>query len=333
MGPRQSILLIRLKSIGDILFTLPAVHQVRHGFPDAHITFLVSKEHAPLLSGFRGVDEIKVIDRGAFRNGNLVRMVSHLASLMRDLSRRKFCLAIDFQGYGETALLARWTRATKRCGAVREGIRQWAYTTVLKRDDTVHPADFNLRLVWEAGIKRAPVHNEFVASPEACSEARALLLTSGLDATKPFLCIQPFTSTPEKNWPLEHYVEVARSWKESRLPVIFICGRAEGAALASVHQAGFPVFAGAPLLAAAGLMKASSLVLGGDTGLLHLAVAMRKRVVMLMNYAGPGNSYPFAHQDWAVVPVPGRKVATVSPEQVKLACQAALAREWNAQPQ
>ena len=47
-----NILLIRLKSIGDILFTLPAVHAVRENFPRSKITFMVSKEHALLLQGF-----------------------------------------------------------------------------------------------------------------------------------------------------------------------------------------------------------------------------------------------------------------------------------------
>jgi ADP-heptose:LPS heptosyltransferase len=45
--------LIRLKSIGDILFTLPAVNVIRENFPSAKIAFLTSKENAPLLQGFR----------------------------------------------------------------------------------------------------------------------------------------------------------------------------------------------------------------------------------------------------------------------------------------
>ena len=54
----SNILLIRFKSIGDILFTLPAVHMVRENFSGAKITFLTSRENAPLLQGFREVDEI-----------------------------------------------------------------------------------------------------------------------------------------------------------------------------------------------------------------------------------------------------------------------------------
>ena len=44
MDTNPNILLIRLKSIGDILFLLPAVHRIRENFPDAKITFLTSKK-------------------------------------------------------------------------------------------------------------------------------------------------------------------------------------------------------------------------------------------------------------------------------------------------
>jgi heptosyltransferase-1 len=70
MSQNENILLIRLKSIGDVLFTLPAVHRVRENFPGAKITFLTSRENAPLLEGFREVDEVITLDRARFQSGN-----------------------------------------------------------------------------------------------------------------------------------------------------------------------------------------------------------------------------------------------------------------------
>src|SRR5690349_14258651 len=64
------ILVTRFKSIGDILFTLPAVHVLRENFPDRKISFLTSKEFGPMLGGFRDVDEVLTIDRLVFRRGN-----------------------------------------------------------------------------------------------------------------------------------------------------------------------------------------------------------------------------------------------------------------------
>ena len=70
MAGDPSIRLIRLKSIGDVLFTLPAVHVVRQNFPGAKITFLTSRENASLLEGFREGDEVITLDRARFQSGN-----------------------------------------------------------------------------------------------------------------------------------------------------------------------------------------------------------------------------------------------------------------------
>jgi ADP-heptose:LPS heptosyltransferase len=70
MAGDPSIRLIRLKSIGDVLFTLPAVHVVRQNFPGAKITFLTSRENAPRLEGFREVDGVITLDHARFQSGN-----------------------------------------------------------------------------------------------------------------------------------------------------------------------------------------------------------------------------------------------------------------------
>ena len=59
----ENILLIRLKSIGDVVLTLPAVQAVRESFPTARITFLTSQENSELLrGGFAGVNETIILD-------------------------------------------------------------------------------------------------------------------------------------------------------------------------------------------------------------------------------------------------------------------------------
>jgi hypothetical protein len=102
----ENILLIRLKSIGDVLFTLPAVNAVRAHYPGAKITFLTSRENAPLLAGFRAVDEIMALDRTQFQHGGPGQILTAFVQLLRRLRREPFTLAFDFQGFGETQWLA-----------------------------------------------------------------------------------------------------------------------------------------------------------------------------------------------------------------------------------
>jgi ADP-heptose:LPS heptosyltransferase len=323
MDARENILLIRLKSIGDILFTLPAVHAVRENFPRAKLHYLVSKEHAPLLRGFSEVDEIIPLDRAVFHSGNLPAVCCGAFDLMRHLCREHFSLTIDFQGYGETAFLSWWSGAPERWGSVYQSARAWAYTRGQLRNITIHPAEWNLSMLRQCGLRVERIRNEYVLPPDTLNEARRFFASQNLDASAPTLFLQPFTSTPHKNWPLENFLALARHFHSQGVQIFFGGGPSERAALEPARAAGFAVSAGTPLLVTAGLMKLSTLVAGGDTGLLHLAVAMDKRVVTLMASAAPGTTHPFQHADWSVTP-PGKKVSEISTAAVIASCERAF---------
>jgi ADP-heptose:LPS heptosyltransferase len=325
MEANQNILLIRLKSIGDILFTLPAVHQIREAFPKARISFLVSKEYAPLLEGFRDVDAVIALDRARFRSPNPGVIIAQTFSLLRHLRRPKFSLAIDFQGYGETALLTRWSGAPQRWGTVYRAGRKWTYTRSANRDPGIHPAEGFLSLLQACGLPPARIRNQFTLPASAVEEAHRFFLARGLDPARPTLFVQPFTSSPHKDWPLDRYLSAAGLSQRSGFQVLFGGGPTDQTALEPARQAGLPVSAGASLLVTAGLMKLSTLILGGNTGLLHLAVAMDKRVVMIIDSISPGSAYPFQHRDWAVTPANGQSLPALATDAVNEACSRAFA--------
>ncbi len=312
----------RFKSIGDILFTLPAVHALRENFPETKISFLTSREFAPLVGCFRDVDEVLTINR----RGNVLQIAWETLALVRLLRRKKFSLAVDLQGYGETALITWLTRAPQRWGVVYQPTRGYAYTRGIQREPNLHPAEGNLLLLQQCGLTIESVRNDFVLPEEVLAEARKLFAELGIDAVRPVLFVQPFTSSERKNWPLEKYLELANYWRGAGVQVLFGGGPGERSRLEPVSRAGFPVSAGAPLLVSAGLAKLSSVIIGGDTGLLHMAVAMDKRVVFLCDAAKyPNRFYPFRHRDWRVEPPPGGRMADIPATTVIDACKTAFA--------
>jgi ADP-heptose:LPS heptosyltransferase len=320
MEARENILLIRLKSIGDILFTLPAVHVVRENFPLAKIHFLVSKEFAPLVRGFADVDEIIPLDRSIYRFGNLRGAAGGTVQLLRDLRERNFSRAIDFQGYSETELLAWWSGAPERWGNVYNKSRGWTYTQTSRRDIKTHPAEWNLSLLRRCGLQVGEIRNEYHLPESALEKARRFFAANKLDETKPTLFIQPFTSNPQKNWPLENFLKIGWYFQSRGVQVLFGGSFAERDALKPASSAGFPISAGAPLLVSGGLMKLSTLVIGADTGLLHFATAMGRRTVMILYSNAPGASHPFQHADWTITPSAGKSVAEIPIEAVVEAC-------------
>jgi ADP-heptose:LPS heptosyltransferase len=236
----------------------------------------------------------------------------------------QFSLVVDFQGYGETAWLTRLTGAPRRWGSVYQRARAWAYTSGVTRNNQIHPVEWNLSLLEQCGLRPGKIANEFVLPDGALNEARRFFAEHQLDAARPTLFLQPFTSAPKKDWPLDRQLDLARHWRQHGLQILFGGSPAERAALEPARQAGFPVSAGVPLLVTGGLMKLSTVIVGGDTGLLHLAVALGKRVLMLITRTTPGKAVPFGHPDWIVVPPDCPTMENIGLEQVVLASRNAF---------
>ncbi|MGO8764040.1 MAG: glycosyltransferase family 9 protein [Limisphaerales bacterium] len=323
MSAPENILLIRLKSIGDIVLALPAVHVVRQNYPDARLHFLVSKEFAPLLRGFSEIDEIIPFDRAAFHSQRLPAIGFQILHLIRRLRQMRFSLVVDFQGYGETAWLSWLSGAPERWGSVYGPGREWLYTRGVRRDDSLHLADWNLSLLQQCGLKAGGIQNEFVLPEDATIEARKIFAANNLDTARPILFVQPFTSSPQKDWPLENYLRLAADWRARGAQILFVGGPADQTSLEPARLAGYCVAAGQSLLASAGLLKLSTVTIGGVTGLLHLAVAMQKRVVMLVGPAHePG--FPYQHLNWGLTPETGDHVSNITVPAVIAACAEAF---------
>jgi ADP-heptose:LPS heptosyltransferase len=327
MTAPKNILVIRLNSIGDVVLTLPALSALRANFPAAEITFLTRAENSPLLRGFRDVNHAILLKRSA---GNPFRMAGDLFRLIREIRAAKFDCAIDFQGNGESGWLTRLTGAPQRWGIVYRATRRWVYTRSVERSLEIHAAEMHLQLLEKCGVKTGSVRNEFFLPADALAAAGQFLAQNKIAGEKPRLFIQPFTSTEDKDWPLENYLALARHWRAGGGEVVFGGGPAEREKLEPARAAGFAVSAGVPLLVTGGLMQLSALVIGGDTGALHLATAQGRRVVMIMNNHRPNRPHPFRHADWALLPPIDRRIASITLPTVIAACE--QARTENALP-
>jgi ADP-heptose:LPS heptosyltransferase len=318
----ENILLIRLKSIGDVILTLPAVNVIRQNFPQAKITFLTSHENAALIRGFAAVDNVIALDRAALKKPR--QTIPEAFRLLRQLRAGNFSRVVDFQGYGETAWLTRLTGATDRWGGVYKKSRSWAYTKAIERPQQIHPAAGHLQLLADCGLKSSTVKNDFQLPAEALAAAEDFFRAQKMSIAKPTLFLQPFTSSPHKNWPLENFLALARHFQGQGVQIIFGGGPADRARLAAAESEGFAISAGAPMLVTGGLMQLAALTVGGDTGALHLAVAQGKRVLMLLHHLHPGSPVPFQHPDWILAPAANGSIADISTNQVIAACERAF---------
>lgn len=321
MAKQERILIIRLKSIGDVIHTLPAVNAVRKNYPNAHISFLVCKSIAPLLAGFSAVDEIITIDRNSLKKP--LKTLPTFFSIIHSIASRRFTHVIDLQGYGETAWITWLTGARHRWGSVYRKARHLAYTKGIDRDLSMHVIDWYLSLLRQCGLQIDEPNNAFDLPESYSNQAETLLRKHGLDPAKPTLMIQPFTSRANKNWPLLKYLSVAKYFQAHGIQVFF-CGSAKDKIdLEPAKDRGFTVIAGESLLVSAGLAKHATLLLGGDTGMLHLGVSIGTRILMLFNQKNASKSptIPYRHLDWIIDPIGFDTFAKISVSRVVEECR------------
>src|SRR4051794_35604791 len=129
----QRILLVRLREIGDVVFTTPAIAALRTRFPAAHLTYIVEPAAAPIVAGNPHLNDVIVAPRGRGIRGSIGDL-----ALGRRLRAQRYDLAIDFHGGPRASLLTWLSGAPMRLGDEIAG-RSWVYTRRGGRPRGVRP--------------------------------------------------------------------------------------------------------------------------------------------------------------------------------------------------
>ncbi|HZV00517.1 MAG TPA: glycosyltransferase family 9 protein [Planctomycetota bacterium] len=289
----RSLLLVRLSAIGDAIHALPALELLRAALPGWKIGWAVEAEAAPLLSGHPSIDALHVIDRRALgRARGRTRALREIGALLRGI--RRYDVALDLQGLARSAIVARLL-AKKVLGSrhARE-LAGFAYTRKLDvpRPAEAHAVLRSLALARGAldflGVEipskvRVPRLPPLPASPP---------LRGGEELPHDFLVLLPGAGKPANRPPVPLLAQVARLVPE--LPPVVIGGRGDreaGARLATLTGAR-DLTGQLSLRESASVLARASVVLGGDTGPLHVARALGRPVVALFFAADPARTGP-----------------------------------------
>jgi lipopolysaccharide heptosyltransferase I len=287
----ERFLVVKLGSLGDLVFTLPAVAALRRSFPDARIDWVVERRWDPLLEGNPDLNDVILLDRGA---GPM------LFSILR-LRRARYTCAIDFQGLYKSTLLALATGAPRRVGFAWRFAREpaaAAFYTQRVAPRGVHMVEQNLALVEALGARPADYRFPVRVRPAADAKLRQKLAERGLEN---FFVLSPGGGWRSKCWPAERYGALHRELAARygwRGVVSFGPGE-EPLADAVRAAAGEPAPVVLPLDVAQliALLRRARLVVAGDSGPLHLAVALGAPVVGLYGPTTPERNGPFSKDD------------------------------------
>lgn len=286
--PEQRFLVVRLGSLGDIVHTFPAVAALRQSFPAAEIVWLTHPRFEELVASSGIATEIWPVDS---------RDLSSVRQIIGKLRKRPWTAAIDYQGLWKSALLPFFGGAPKRIGFSSATIREFG-VPVLYTDSvecqTTHIADQNGELSLRAGA-RHPV-SPFVLQvyPADCECVRADLARAGLDR---YIVLSPGGGWRAKCWPPDRFGALCqRIHKEIGIPCVVNYGPGEAPLAADVQAASSPAkpfsYDGQTSTLRA-LLRGAECIIGGDTGPLHLAIALGTPAVALFGPTDPVRNGPY----------------------------------------
>lgn len=281
---QKKILLVRLRRIGDVLLTTPAVAALKEHFPESRLYYVVEEDYRYLVEGNPYLDEVIVLPAEQSR-----RQFLAFAAKVR---KNRFDAAIDFHGGPKAALLTFLSGAEKRIG-YKLKYKNFIYHHKIPRgslSSPVHSAENHLNLVRTLGVP--PDLRPPLFMPEAKEEERGhvdtLLERENLKASK-LVVLHISAGNSFRHWGEDNIVRLLSLLSRHHELRVILVGSKED------QSASSRIMAKAPQMAAnfTGLLNLRELhfliqkadfFVGPDSGPMHIAAATETPIIA---YFGP----------------------------------------------
>lgn len=282
MPRRESILIIKPSSLGDVVHTLPAVAAIRAAHPRAEITWVINPEWATLLRGNPDIDHVRIFPRGDFRGlgatGNLIAWLRQTRTLRPDI-------AVDFQGLLRSALIGKTSGARQFFGLsdAREGAR-FFYDEIAPVDRHSHAIDRYLKLAETVGASIPSTLRFPLPSGDPLPR---------FDDYPPFILLHPFARGRGKSLSDVVVSEICRTSSPTRVVIV---GKSKLGI--DLPENCVDLSGQTTLLQLIWLIRSARFVISVDSGPMHIAAALSDRLVSIHTWTDPRRVGPYNRDAW-----------------------------------
>jgi heptosyltransferase-2 len=299
----KNILAISTTGIGNLILYTPVLRALRRNFPDSHIVLLVaSTTAANLLEGCKEIDEVIIINKN---NKNIF----YWLKILRHIKKVKFDLVITsfLDKSLKVALFSRLTGARYRVG-YKNRVYGWLYSHQVPITEKKHEIEYNLDLVRALGltVRRANEKVPFIYTTPLEEElANDFLLKNHVSPKDLLIGIHPgsgLSAGSAKRWAREKFAALCDHILTIPKAKVIVFGGPEER-YAAEEMAKFMrkkpvIIAGdTDIRTTAALIKRSALFISNDSGLMHLATAVKTPVLAIFGPTLWWKNYPWGRDN------------------------------------
>lgn len=297
----SKVLVIRLRSIGDTVLSTPSLFVLRRFLPETRIDILLEDWVAPILDGFKDIDNVITVKRKSTR---------HRMRVARELRANKYDVVYNLHGGTTATFLTRATGARHRVG-----YKEYRYSGLynhlapgpieLWRRKDLHSVEQQLGLIGWTGVPVTDLpRTQLFVTSEANASVASRLRAAGLDDARPLALIHPAAAFYTKQWATENFARIAEYLDERGFRTIVVVAPHE-AEVANVLQQSASVsitsFADLSLPEVTALAARSSIFVGNDSGIAHIAAAVACPSVVIFGSSNVTHWRPWTNAPAAVV--------------------------------
>jgi lipopolysaccharide heptosyltransferase II len=293
----RRVLVVRLRSIGDTVLATPSLYALRRFLPYAQIDVLLESWVAPVLEGWGVVDNVVTVERGS--------TVSRARAASR-LRAEHYDVAYNLHGGTTATLLTRASGAKHRVG-----YQDYQYSRLLNHAAPpasalwgaakTHSVEQQLALLGWTGVPvsdRPPT--QLAVTEKAALSVGEKLRAAGVDEAKPLALIHPAAAFETKQWATRNFARVAEDLAARGFDCVAIAAPNERQVvdgLVAESGARVSTFTDLSLPEVTALAARSRLFVGNDSGIAHIAAAVRAPSVVIF-----GSSNVAHWRPWGVAP-------------------------------
>lgn len=311
------VLIVKLSSLGDVVHAMPAVQDILAAFPQARIDWVVESGFVPLVQRCAGVSRVIATDLRRWRKKPFAAQTrTECRAFKTQLQAQAYDAVIDLQGLTKSALVAglartapggkKYALAHRTDGSSYEAPTRWVADVCIAMEPHVHAVQRSRILCAKAlgysysGPARFGLHASAGSQAAAADSSSA----NSFAPRKPVVALVHGTSRADKQWPLDHWIEIGQRLNHSGFAVALAHGSASeksSSEAIAVQLQDAVVWPTMGLDALTDTMARCAGVIGVDSGLSHIAVALDLPHVQIYNFDTAWRTGPQADDGGKVV--------------------------------